>query len=283
MPPVGGSRRSLRATQHDRFGAAGPSSEPAGCSASWTGSPNFNTDAFDTEVGVSRASMVGEAAPKLTLTQLLLSLASEAVDPPTPGSLKGDPQGMEATDSGSMQAAASGPQHLKSMNPHITPFLHSPLLDDYLKNIKQLHAPSGRLCPREVLKGRLVGLLFFSESARCKSFMQKLSAFHRTHSPDFVVVCISVGGKEMMDLTRPLGFLHCSHRDGASYVQRDVGVTITSVTPLPRLVIVDGTTGFEVTRFGVQGVVVRPNTCMDAWRRGDSGMGLWDWWWTLYL
>jgi len=86
-----------------------------------------------------------------------------------------------------------------------------------------------------------------------------------------------------MDLTRPLGFLHCSHRDGASYVQRDVGVTITSVTPLPRLVIVDGTTGFEVTRFGVQGVVVRPDTCMDAWRRGDSGMGPWDWLRTLYI
>ncbi|KPI88167.1 hypothetical protein ABL78_2744 [Leptomonas seymouri] len=174
-------------------------------------------------------------------------------------------------------------EELKTMDQRIVPFQHDELLNDYLKNMDRLHTPSGALCQREVLLGRLVGILFFTESERSLAFMRHLQLFHKLHSPDFVVVAVSLGGKEMMDVTRSLGFFHCTHRDGATWVTRDAGLMVRPFMPLPRLVIVNGTTGIEVTRGGVTAVMANPETCFQAWRRGESGYCYWDFLQSMYL
>ncbi|KAK7198827.1 hypothetical protein NESM_000848400 [Novymonas esmeraldas] len=162
-------------------------------------------------------------------------------------------------------------EELKTMDQRIVPFQHDDVMNDYLKNVDRLHSPSGALCQREVLKGRLVGLLFFTESERSLTFMRHLQPFHKRHSPDLVIVAISLAAKEMMDVTRSFGFFHCTHRDGASWVSRDAGLMMRPLTALPRLVIVQGTSGVEVTRGGVTAVMANPDTCFEAWRRGDCG------------
>ncbi|KPA75237.1 putative mitochondrial hypothetical protein [Leptomonas pyrrhocoris] len=174
-------------------------------------------------------------------------------------------------------------EELKTLDQRIAPFQHDELLNDYLKNMDRLHTPSGAICEREVLLGRLVGILFFTESERSLDFMRRLQPFHKTHSPDFVVVAVSLAGKEMMDVTRSLGFFHCTHRDGATWVTRDCGLMIRPFMPLPRLLIVNGTTGIEVTRGGVTAVVANPSTCFQAWRRGDRGYSYRDFLQSMYL
>lgn len=174
-------------------------------------------------------------------------------------------------------------EELKTMDQRVVPFQHEDLLDDYLKNVDRLHTPSGAICEREVLKGRLVGLLFFTESERSLAFMRMLQPFHKKHSPDFVTVACSLAGKEMMDVTRSFGFFHCTHRDGSTWVARDAGLMVRPFTPMPRLLILNGTTGKEITRYGLTGVVAKPDTCFEAWRRGESGYEFRDLLKTIYL
>ncbi|KAH9601220.1 hypothetical protein LSM04_008496 [Trypanosoma melophagium] len=174
-------------------------------------------------------------------------------------------------------------EELKTMDSRITPFAHEEILNDYLKNITEITGPSGQHCDRELLRGRLVGLLFFTESERSLVFMRRLQKVHQKHRQDFVVVGISLGGKEMMDVTRQYGFFHCTHRNGATWLARDAGLMIRPLTPLPRLIVVDGTSGEEITRSGLTAVVTHPDTCFDAWRRGDPGHDWWDYVKTFYL
>ncbi|EAN94840.1 hypothetical protein C3747_133g38 [Trypanosoma cruzi] len=174
-------------------------------------------------------------------------------------------------------------EELKTMDRRITPFAHEELLNDYLKNIVAFSGPSGQVCDRELLRGRLVGLLFFTESEWSLAFMRKLKSFHQRHRQDFVVIAISLAGKEMMDVTRQHGFFHCAHRDGATWVSRDAGVMIRPLTPLPRLIVVDGKNGEEITRSGLTAVLTHPDTCFAAWRRGAPGHEWWDYLKTFYL
>lgn len=212
---------------------------------------------------------------KITLTRLLRLMADATLKPRDADS--------RAFGGDGATRLAEQREELKTMDQRIVPYQHDDLLNDYLKNVDQLHTPSGALCQREVLQGRLVGLLFFTESERSRVFMQRLQPFHKKHSPDFVVVAVSMAGKEMMDLTRAFGFFHCTHRDGATWVARDTGMMVRPFVPLPRLVVVNGTTGVEVTRGGVTAVVAHPDTCFQAWRRGERGYEFRDYLESMYL
>ncbi|EPY22820.1 hypothetical protein STCU_08112 [Strigomonas culicis] len=167
-------------------------------------------------------------------------------------------------------------EELKSLDHRVVPFFHDDVMNDNLKNIMGLHTPSGQKVSRDVLKGRLVGLLFFTESERSRSFMLRLRPFHRAHTPDLVVVAVSLASKEMRDVTRANGFYHCTHRDGGGWVARDAGISVRPFAPMPRLLIVDGTTGLEVTRSGLTAVLTHPETCFDEWKRGYAGCEMMD-------
>lgn len=223
--------------------------------------------------GAGEFSMVDRK--QLTLTRLLRLLADATLKPRDADS--------RAFGGDGATKLAEQREELKTMDQRIVPFQHDDILNDYLKNMDRLHTPSGGLCQREVLQGRLVGILFFTESQRSLTFMQHLQRFHKKHSPDFVVVGISLGGKEMMDVTRSFGFFHCSHRDGATWVTRDAGLMIRPLVPLPRLVVVNGSTGIEVTRGGVTAVMANPDTCFQAWRRGEGGYKYRDFLHTMYM
>ncbi|CAD2215169.1 hypothetical protein AGDE_08760 [Angomonas deanei] len=168
---------------------------------------------------------------------------------------------------------------LKYMDPRIVPFLHEELSSDMLRTVRQIMTPSGQATSRDLVKGRLVGILFFTESERSRAFMLALRDFHRQHAADFVVVCVSLAGKEMLDITRALGFYHCLRRDGGQWVERDSGLVVSTVQPLPRLIICDGTTGKKITDGGVTAVLAAPDTCFEEWRKGREG---WEWWQVVY-
>lgn len=223
--------------------------------------------------GAGEFSMVDRK--QLTLTRLLRLMADATLKPR-------DSDSRVFGGDGATKLAEQR-EELKTMDQRIVPFQHDDLMNDYLKNMDRLHTPSGAICQREVLQGRLVGILFFTESERSLAFMRRLQPFHKQHSPDFVVVAVSLGGKEMMDVTRSFGFFHCTHRDGATWVTRDSGLMIRPLAPLPRLVVVHGTTGVEITRGGVTAVMANPDTCFQAWRRGEGGYRRRDWLKAVYM
>ncbi|KAG5480441.1 hypothetical protein LSCM4_06208 [Leishmania orientalis] len=206
---------------------------------------------------------------RLTFTRLTQLLLDATLKPRDPDS--------RAFGGDGATKLAEQREELKTMDQRIVPYQHEDVMNDYLKNVDRLHSPSGALCQRDVLKGRLIGLLFFTESERSFTFMRHLQAFHKRHSPDFVVVAVSLAGKEMMDITRSFGFFHCTHRDGASWVSRDAGLMLRPFVWLPRLIVVNGTSGIEVTRGGVTAVMANPDTCFQAWRRGEGGYWYRDW------
>lgn len=142
---------------------------------------------------------------------------------------------------------------------------------DVLRGMKAIHSPSGEVCDCGILKGRLVGLLFFGETERSSAFMQKLRPFHSCNSEDFVVIAISLGAQEMMNLTRANGFYHCTRYNGAATVTSDVSVQVRHFSGLPQLFVLDGTTSHIITRGGVTAVSVNPDTCLKAWIRGEPG------------
>lgn len=179
-------------------------------------------------------------------------------------------------------------EELKHLDPRISPIFHEELMEDSLRCVQAIRSPSGAILSNgreELLKGRIVGLLFFSESERCMAFMRYLRAFHEQHHPDFLVVAVSLAGSyEMLDLTRGFGFYHVTHRDGgASWVMRDVGLEMKLFVPLPRLIIVDGTTGKQISRRGVTEVWTHPDKCMSWWKNRESDCSLLDIMSTWYL
>ncbi|CAJ16353.1 hypothetical protein, conserved [Trypanosoma brucei brucei TREU927] len=212
---------------------------------------------------------------QMTLTKLM-RITMDATFKPK------DPDSRTYGGDGATQRAALR-EELKTMDSRIVPFAHEEILNDYLKNIVELSGPSGQRYDREMLRGRLVGLLFFTETDRSLAFMRLLREFHQRHRRDFVVVAISLGGKEMMDITRQHGFYHCSHRDGATWVQRDTGLMVRPWTPLPRLIVVNGTSGEEITSSGVTAVKAHPNTCFEKWKNGEEGCDWWDYIKTFYM
>ncbi|KAH8612482.1 putative Thioredoxin like [Trypanosoma vivax] len=219
-----------------------------------------------TPFGVNSFSMIDRQ--QMTFTRLI-HLTLDATFKPK------DPDSRTFGGDGATQRAALR-EELKTMDSRIVPFAHTSLTNNYLKNIAEISGPSGQICDREILRGRLVGLLFFTETERSLAFMQKLKAFHQKHRNDFIVVAISMGGKEMKDITQQHGFYHCTHRNGATWVKRDAGLMVRPWTPLPRLVVVNGTTGEEITSSGLTAVITQPETCFEEWRKGNTGHNWWD-------
>ncbi|ESL09521.1 hypothetical protein TRSC58_02756 [Trypanosoma rangeli SC58] len=272
--PGGWTEPTLRRAEAfvDGHASGGRSTDAAarGPPTAFIGSPSSSVKgAF----GVEDFSMIKRQ--QMTLTKLM-HLTMDATFRPK------DPDSQVYGGDGATQRAALR-EELKTMDHRITPFAHEELLNDYLKNVMALTGPSGQVCDRELLRGRLVGLFFFTESERSLAFMRQLQPFHQKHRQDFVVLAISLGGKEMVDVTRQHGFFHCTHRNGATWVTRDAGLMVRPVSPLPRLIVVDGTSGEEITRSGLTAVVTHPDTCFQAWRRGAPGHEWWDYFKTFYL
>lgn len=270
---VGMTAAGAAAAVEGASGGGGPSANWLGGGRGGATADTFEKATLDATFGVADFSMVNR--DKLTMTRLLRMMMDATLKPRDPDS--------RAFGGDGATKRAEQREELKTMDQRIVPFAHDDVLNDYLKNIDQLHSPSGAICQRDLLKGRLVGLLFFSESERSLSFMRRLQHFHKAHSPDFVVVAISLAGKEMMDLTRSFGFFHCAHRDGATWVARDTGLMIRPLTPLPRLCIVNGTTGVEITRGGVTAVLANPQNCFNDWKKGDTGYRYRDWLQAIYI
>ncbi|CCW66385.1 unnamed protein product [Phytomonas sp. Hart1] len=243
-------------------------------STNWLGSPtNYHALHLKQQFGVNDPSLIDPKQKTLTKTIELLVNATFKPRDPDSRIFGGD----------NRTKMAEQKEELKSLDSRIVPFLHEELMSNYLKNIKQLYGPSGQVYTPNILTGRLVGLLYFTESERSLAFMRELKRFHQRHTPDFVVVSISLGIKEMKDVSRQFGFYHCTHHDGAMWVARDSGIMIRPFVPMPRLIIVNGSTGFEITRSGLTAVMVNPDTCFDEWKNGDSGVNIWDWLKVIYI
>ncbi|GET88193.1 hypothetical protein, conserved [Leishmania tarentolae] len=262
-----------------RYTASG-GSQGGTSKTNWLGSPaggaipdTLERASLQHAFGTGDFSMVDRQ--QLTLTRLMQLMLEATLKPRDP-----DSRGFGGDGATKL---AEQREELKTMDQRIVPFQHDDVMNDYLKNIDRLYSPSGAQCQRDVLKGRLVGLLFFTESERSLTFMRYLQRVHKRHSPDFVVVALSLAAKEMMDVTRSFGFFHCTHRDGASWVSRDAGLILRPFVALPRLIVVNGTSGIEITRGGVTAVMANPDTCFQAWRRGEGGYRYRDWLKSMYM
>lgn len=231
------------------------------------------------QLGGAASGVFRRGRPR-TITELCTNLLNAAFEPRASDS--------KAFGGDGATERAERKEELKHLDPRISPIFHEELMEDALRCVQAIRAPSGAIIPngREaLLKGRIVGLLFFSESERCMAFMRYLRAFHAEHHPDFLVVGVSLAGSyEMLDLTRGFGFYHLTHRDGgASWVMRDVGLEMKLFVPLPRLIIVDGTTGKQISRRGVTEVWTHADKCMSWWKTRESDCSMLDFMRTWYL
>lgn len=231
------------------------------------------------ELGGAASGFFRKGRPR-TITELCTNLLNAAFEPRASDS--------KAFGGDGATERAERKEELKHLDPRISPIFHKELMADGLRCVQSIRAPSGAIIPngREaLLKGRLVGLLFFSETERCMAFMRHLRTFHEQHHPDFLVVAISLAGtNEMLDLTRGFGYYHLTHRNGgATWVIRDVGLEVKPFLPLPRLIIVDGTTGKQLSRRGVTEVWSHPDKCMSWWKNEESDCSFLDVMRTWYL
>eukprot|EP00331_Platyophrya_macrostoma_P024208 CAMPEP_0176451412 /NCGR_PEP_ID=MMETSP0127-20121128/27822_1 /TAXON_ID=938130 /ORGANISM="Platyophrya macrostoma, Strain WH" /LENGTH=203 /DNA_ID=CAMNT_0017839465 /DNA_START=119 /DNA_END=727 /DNA_ORIENTATION=- len=199
---------------------------------------NQHFDSFlKREFGVDDMSLVDKK--KFTLDNMLRIVATAGFKP------QDSDAKVNGGDGGTHRNYLKG--ELKKMDKRIQPFLHEDLALDTLKTIEELDAPNGGKVTRAFLKDKIVGLLFFSESNRCAAFMDLLETFHKKMQPDFAVVCISMCSRECMHISKQHGFFHLTYPNGATWVTRDTGIMVRGFSPLPRLVVCNGTTGKIIT------------------------------------
>ena len=158
-----------------------------------------------------------------------------------------------------------------------TPF-HPELTMNVLKNAMFYTAPNKKRFNNDYLDGRLVGLCMLSETDRCMRFIEQLKRFTAEHENDFIPIVLPMTKFECEDLALSNGMCYLSHSNGAMLVKRDTGQNTGRMLPLPRLIIVEVTTGFQITNSGFTAIVVNPETCFSAWLNGDSGVN-----WTDYF
>lgn len=154
-----------------------------------------------------------------------------------------------------------------------TPF-HPELTMNVLKNASFYTGPNGQIFTNDFLEGRIVGICLCSETQRCLTFMNLLSQFTKQHRGDFIPIVMSGAKEEMEQQAFGAGLFYLSHVRGSALVKRDLGLNTGRFLPLPRLIIVDGTTGFVITTSGFTAVKVKPETCFAEWVNGESGV---DW------
>ena len=156
-----------------------------------------------------------------------------------------------------------------------TPF-HPELAMNVLKCASFYSAPNGKLFNNDHLEGRIVGLCLSSETARCMQFLKVLSQFTKEHEGDFVPIVISMAKDEMEREAHSHGLNYLPHVRGAALVKRDLGHNTGRWLPMPRLVIVEGSTGFVITHSGFTALRVKPETCFASWINAQSGVALTD-------
>ena len=170
-----------------------------------------------------------------------------------------------------MSAKTMAMNHLRYMDRRMSMFAHEDMVRNVLRLASFYDAPDGTQFNNEFLEGRLVGLLFFSETERCQNFMEELGEFAPQYSKDLVIVGLSFCCDEAIDKTKRFGFSHLRHRNGAQFVKRDSGLIINPWNPLPKLFICEGETGEIIDRQGVTSVRARPKTCFGEWTQGRVG------------
>eukprot|EP00744_Colponema_vietnamica_P001239 GILI01002077.1.p1 GENE.GILI01002077.1~~GILI01002077.1.p1 ORF type:complete len:318 (-),score=51.99 GILI01002077.1:60-1013(-) len=143
-------------------------------------------------------------------------------------------------------------------------------------NVAQDNDATDVLLPRAALRGRLVGLLFYTDSERCKEFLQQLEAYQAPYRGDLVILGIGYGSYERRDLMRRHRFCCIPPAMGSRYVARDAGFKGSWWSPFPVLYIVDGTTGKVVSHYGYASILRNPERCFEEWARGEQGARLRD-------
>lgn len=156
-----------------------------------------------------------------------------------------------------------------------TPF-HPELTMNVLKNASFYTGPNGQIFTNDFLEGRLVGLCIVSETQRSMNFMNLLSVFTKQHRGDFVPIVMSGAKDEMEQQAFGAGLFYLSHVRGSALVKRDLGLNTGRFVPLPRLCVIDGSTGFVITTSGYTAIKVKPETCFSAWIQGESGVSFTD-------
>lgn len=180
-------------------------------------------------------------------------------------------------------AKAAAMNELKNFDKRLATPFHPELTMNVLKCASFYTTPHGTMFTNDFLEGRLVGICMASDTMRSNAFLPILARFSQQHEGDFVPVVISMGKDEMEEQAHALGLNYLSHFRGSMLVKRDLGHNTGRWLPLPRVIVVDGDTGFPITHSGYTGIRVRPETCFNAWLNGDSGLSLTDYplaWWT---
>jgi hypothetical protein len=165
---------------------------------------------------------------------------------------------------------------LKNMDKRIATFNHPELAANVLKTVLFYDAPNGTQYSNDYLDGRIVGLLLFSDTEKSKNFMETLSIWSEAHKEDMVIVAVSCCHTEYQEWSKRNNFLHLTHKNGAMWVKRDLNFKM-GFPPLPRLYIVDGSTGMVISRSGYTAVKTNPTTCFDEWVDGGCGHNWYDW------
>lgn len=169
-------------------------------------------------------------------------------------------------------AKAAAMNELKHFDKRLATPFHPELTMNVLKCATFYTTPNNTMFTNDYLEGRMVGLCLASDTARSNRFLPVLAQFAREHEGDFVPVVVSMGKDEMEEQAHALGLNYLSHMRGSMLVKRDLGHNTGKFLPLPRLVIIDGNTGFPITHSGYTAIRVRPETCFAEWVRGYSGV-----------
>jgi len=173
-------------------------------------------------------------------------------------------------------AKANAMNELKNFDRRIATPFHIELTMNVLKSASFYTTPNGKMFTNDFVEGRIVGLCLISETARSVAFLPYLKQFCDQHPNDFVPVVISMAKHEMEKDAHGHGLNYLSHMRGSGLVKRDLGHLTGRWLPMPRLIIVDGTTGFTITNSGYTAIKVRPETCFQEWLEGESGHSYYD-------
>jgi hypothetical protein len=160
---------------------------------------------------------------------------------------------------------------LKMMDRRLQTFKHDDLCANCLKCIISLNAPNGTRVSPTITEGRLVGILIFGDGNKASRFFPTLEEFQKKYKDDFLTIGISMKMDEAQYLLRRHGMYQCEWKNGANMVLRDLGFMLGPFVTLPRLFIVDGTTGFVITKWGYTCVTQNPDECFDEWVAGREG------------
>jgi len=152
---------------------------------------------------------------------------------------------------------------------------HPQIQEHVLKGADRYAHPSGMIFDNTFLAGKIVGLAVMHTDRRSLHFYEQLDAFQRANPKAFVAIAMSPNGvPDQPALAKRFGLSFLGYRDGAKLVLRDLGLTFTNFPGMyPKLLIVDGSTGYILDRYGYQAVYVRPEDAMRAWTNGRQCVG----------